>query len=51
MGREKATGEKLMTAATVAIFTLLTAGVLMGAGLLMLAAAAYVFWLVLTPDD
>jgi hypothetical protein len=40
-----------MTAATVAIFTLLTAGVLMGAGLLMLAAAAYVFWLVLTPDD
>ena len=40
-----------MTTVTVAIFTLLTAGVLMGAGLLMLAAAAYVFWLVLTPDD
>ena len=40
-----------MSTVMLAIFTILTAGVLMGAGLLMLAAAAYVFWLVLTPDD
>ena len=40
-----------MSATVLAIFTILTAGVLMGAVLLMLAAAAYVFWLVLTPDD
>jgi len=40
-----------MTTATVAIFTILTAGVLMGAGLLLLAGAAYVCWLLLTPDD
>jgi hypothetical protein len=44
-------GEEHMTTVMLAIFTILTAGVLMGAGLLMLAAAAYVFWLVLTPDD
>ena len=40
-----------MTAATVAIFTLLLSGVLMGTGLFLLAGAAYICWLLLTPDD
>ena len=40
-----------MTSVTVAIFTILLAGVLMGTGLLLFAGAAYVFWLLLTPDD
>ncbi len=40
-----------MTTATVAIFTILTAGVLMGAGLFLFAGAAYICWLLLTPDD
>ena len=40
-----------MTTVTVAVFTLLTAGVLMGTGLFLFAGAAYICWLLLTPDD